>query len=151
MEDADIVGPGPVKALCYSICQQPTRGSSAVRDSRACTDSSSSSNPVTTGSTGPGRRPSKLRMRTKSKQHQGCEVVVESSNSMMGDSGREQGHIACSRSLLDQSEILKWGITGGRQSVVQSDIALHTLLYLAAADTTGEVGMMMRIRYTARS
>ncbi len=134
-EDADIVGSAPVKALCNSICQKPARSTSVAQDSRASTDSSSS----TVTASGPGRRPSKLRIRTKSKLQQGCQVV-ESTNDMMGDSSNnEEGPIACALSLLDHSEILKWGITGGRQSVVQSDIALHTLLCLAAADTTGEV------------
>ncbi len=135
-EDADIVGSEPVKALCKSICQQPAMDTSVSRDFRACTDSSS--NTVTVG---PGRRPSKLRMRTKSNQQQGSQVVESQNNNItMGDSSNEQGHIACARSLLDHSEILKWGIIGGRQSVVRSDVALHTLLCLAAADTTGEVG-----------
>eukprot|EP01084_Bolivina_argentea_P316613 548860_1 len=65
---------------------------------------------------------------------------------MMGDSSNsEKGPIACALSLLGHSEILKWGITGGRQSVVQSDIALHTLLCLATADTTGEIREAIRV------
>ncbi len=136
-EDADIVGPAPVKALCNLICQKPARSTSVSRDSRASKDSSPSA--VTAAASGPARRPSKLRMRTKSKQpQQGCQAV-DSTYDMMGDSGSEKGPITDALSLLGHSEILKWGITGGRQSVVQSDIALHTLICLAASDTTGEV------------